>query len=441
LLCLQLSCLPGTGTMTVDFASLGRPETGGQGSPEAPSATCAAFQTTRCDAGPTVLARLKALCDGKQSCRIYTNDSIFSLPMPNGVPGCSASNASDPPELSGLVLAVRATGCAQGTGGGGNAWFRESLAGFLLTRGPHSWMGFSWIATHPLVWYPEWDVDFGEPLGPMTTTNGVATRQWSKISTSLNLSSFDATFTPTPSPPPAPPTPMMPWSATYNLSRSTTTFPDGNHSGPDNAVRVAVEARYGLVAFGWETDVCDTSQPPPSGSVARGACTYAGTEDALDAAAARLKAINPDVKVVLYRNTELGLSIYKDQCEKMFDAAFSGFYLKNASGLVINDHTAFPGDGVGRCPGSTQEQRGMDQYFTDFRNATAAAWFVDTVVGRVARSPHTDGVWFGASPHSLSAASHGCPTESHCALYCRPVSPRILTTRCPVCRPLCARRR
>ena len=37
---------------------------------------------------------------------------------------------------------------------------------------------------------------------------------------------------------------------------------------------------------------------------------------------------------------------------------------------------------------------GMDQYFTDFRNASAAAWFVDTVVGRVAHSPHTDGVWF-----------------------------------------------
>ena len=131
---LQLSCLPGTGTMTVDFASLGRPEMGNQGSPEAPSVTCAAFKTTRCDAGPSVLARLKALCDGKQSCRLYTNDSIFSLPMPANVPGCSASNASDPPQLSSLVLAVRAAGCAQGTGGGGNAWFRETLAGFLLTR-------------------------------------------------------------------------------------------------------------------------------------------------------------------------------------------------------------------------------------------------------------------------------------------------------------------
>ena len=49
----------------------------------------------------------------------------------------------------------------------------------------------------------------------------------------------------------------------------------------------------------------------------------------------------------------------------------------------------------------------MDQYFTDFRNASAAAWFVDTVVGRVARSPHADGVWFGAStPVALRGAPH-----------------------------------
>ena len=145
-----------------------------------------------------------------------------------------------------------------------------------------------------------------------------------------------------------------------------------------------------MVTFGWETEVCVTARPasPPR------ACTYAGTEAALDAAAARLKAINSDVKVVLYRNTELGLSIYKDQCEKMYDPAYSGYYLKNSSGAQINDRATFPGDGVSACPGEPHAAWGMDQYFTDFRNASAAAWFVDTVVGRVAHSPHTDGVWF-----------------------------------------------
>jgi hypothetical protein len=192
-------------------------------------------------------------------------------------------------------------------------------------------------------------------------------------------------------PEPLPPAPAMPWPSTYELSRSTMVFVDGNHTGPDNAARAAAEARYGMVTFGWETKVCATARPasPPR------ACTYAGTEAALDAAAARLKAINSDVKVALYRNTELGLSIYKDQCEKMYDPAYSGFYLKNSSGALINERAAFPGDGVSACPGEPPAGGWfMDQQFTDFRNASAAAWFVDTVVGRVARSPHADGVWF-----------------------------------------------
>jgi hypothetical protein len=42
------------------------------------------------------------------------------------------------------------------------------------------------------------------------------------------------------------------------------------------------------------------------------------------------------------RNTELGLSPYHDQCEKMYDPAFGGFWLQ-ANGTILND------------PGSTGE--------------------------------------------------------------------------------------
>ena len=187
---MQLSCLPGTGTMSVDFASLGRPSVGSSRSPSGPSINCAAFKTssTGCDAGPAVLARIKSLCDGKQSCRINTTDPIFAMLPPN-TPGCNNGNATDP-----LQLAVRATGCARGTGGGERAWFREALAGFLLTRGDHWWMGFGWIATNSPIYYPEWDVDYGVPLGPMTVEGNVATRQWTKISVRLNLDTMEADF-------------------------------------------------------------------------------------------------------------------------------------------------------------------------------------------------------------------------------------------------------
>ena len=69
-------------------------------------------------------------------------------------------------------------------------------AGFLLTRGDHSWFGFGWIYLNPLVWYPEWDVDYGVPLGPMTIVGNVASRNWTKISVALDLESLEATFHP-----------------------------------------------------------------------------------------------------------------------------------------------------------------------------------------------------------------------------------------------------
>ena len=49
------------------------------------------------------------------------------------------------------------------------------------------------------------------------------------------------------------------WPATWNLSRSTMTFPDGNHSGFANDERAALDARYGLVVYGWELRVCITA--------------------------------------------------------------------------------------------------------------------------------------------------------------------------------------
>lgn len=79
----------------------------------------------------------------------------------------------------------------------------------------------------------------------------------------------------------------------------------------------------------------------------------------------------------------------------MYDQAYAGFYLKYANGTLISERAAFPGGGVATCPGESRPGSwGMDQMFTDFRNGSAAAWFVDTVVGRVAQSPHADGVWF-----------------------------------------------
>ena len=190
----QLSCLPGTGTMTVDFASFGLPAIGGNTPAVRPgtgirTANCSSFVTnSSCDAGPAVLKQLKALCDGKQSCRLNTSPPVFTRPT---------SGACGDVPLSDLKLAVRATGCQFGTGSGVVFNFRERLAMFLLARGDHWWMGTGWIANYAPVMLPEWEVDYGTPEGNLTVgADGVITRRWSKMDVSLDTNTFEATFEP-----------------------------------------------------------------------------------------------------------------------------------------------------------------------------------------------------------------------------------------------------
>ena len=238
----ELSCLPGSGTISIDFASFGLPTVNSTGRfirPNGPSNNaywedtsttpstayevvannectlcthqeplcpvitvdstymmgvsvsdqpfscgvlhhCGAFAVNAsCDGGHSVLARVKALCDGKQYCKVDTGQ--FALPS-----GCPSSLAVP------LRLAIKASGCTQGTAYAG---FREKLASFLITRGTHSWMGNDWIAGNRPTWYQEWDVDYGEPLGEMVVHGTVASRQWSKMRVSFDCETFEANFT------------------------------------------------------------------------------------------------------------------------------------------------------------------------------------------------------------------------------------------------------
>jgi hypothetical protein len=195
----QLACLPGHGEMVIDFASFGLPIVATTAASSGTQrANCTTFaRNASCDAGPSVLARVKQLCDGKQSCRLNLHDPAFKLPAGCGGGGGAAATP--------LRLAVRASGCTQGTGGSAHSNFRESLAAFLLTRGDHAWFGHGFIGNNLPVWFPEWSVDYGAPLGPMeiNQVNGtggsmatVATRSWSKFDISLNLDTYEATFHP-----------------------------------------------------------------------------------------------------------------------------------------------------------------------------------------------------------------------------------------------------
>jgi hypothetical protein len=183
----------------------------------------------------------------------------------------------------------------------------------------------------------------------------------------------------------------MRWPATYQMNRSTCTFPDGNHSGFDNAARAAVTARYGLVTLGWQARICLNSRPSSDPAAP---CANAEAEAGLDEQAVRLKQLSPDTRVLVYRNTELGMSSFGQQCDKMYDPRYAGYWLRDArTGRPFNDPahaTQF-----GPClPSQNLSALRQDQFFRDFRNASSAADFVGSVVGAVARSPSVDGVWF-----------------------------------------------
>jgi hypothetical protein len=80
--------------------------------------------------------------------------------------------------------------------------FENDLAGFLLVRGPHAWLGFGWIGCNK-----EYDpratgfagVDYGEPNGVCAETapgSGVFTRQWSKAAVQFDCNTWTGTVTP-----------------------------------------------------------------------------------------------------------------------------------------------------------------------------------------------------------------------------------------------------
>jgi hypothetical protein len=179
------------------------------------------------------------------------------------------------------------------------------------------------------------------------------------------------------------------------------TFPDGNHSGFANDERAALDARYGLVVYGWELRVCLNAVV----SSPTAACSNSAAEWSMDEQARRVKAINPLTRVFHYRNTMQALSPFRDQCLKMHDASYGGFFLRQAdraTGPPINrvaDPRSLEPCQPSILPRGCRLPWGcraiqMDQYVTDFTNASAAAWFVDTVIGHAANSSTADGVWF-----------------------------------------------
>lgn len=70
----------------------------------------------------------------------------------------------------------------------------QSTAGFLILRGPYSWLGNGWLRGD-VQWDPVFLAQVGEPVGScVQTSSGVFTRQWTYGTTTLNCNTWSATI-------------------------------------------------------------------------------------------------------------------------------------------------------------------------------------------------------------------------------------------------------
>ena len=73
--------------------------------------------------------------------------------------------------------------------------FRRHLASFLITRGKFSFMGHTWLGANPPVWYREWDLDYGLPLGAMERRPGnVFMRRYTHCTVAIDCDTLEYEF-------------------------------------------------------------------------------------------------------------------------------------------------------------------------------------------------------------------------------------------------------
>jgi hypothetical protein len=74
--------------------------------------------------------------------------------------------------------------------------FEQDLSNFLLTRGPHAFLGHSWKGCSNEYLFPEpLNADYGEPTELCKeSTTGVFTRDWTKASVKMDCGSYTGTI-------------------------------------------------------------------------------------------------------------------------------------------------------------------------------------------------------------------------------------------------------
>jgi hypothetical protein len=156
------------------------------------------------------------------------------------------------------------------------------------------------------------------------------------------------------------------------LSTSVVSYFLGNTTGMNSAAELEAQAKFGIVGIGWQLNQAD--QP--------------GKLSQYELQTARaLKAIRPEIKVMVSRNTEAA-AFFWDSCrEKMQDPATVDFWTQCRGGEPCAQDWSAPGS-------RNHSSVVTPGYYYNYSNAAMVEWWVDEYVGSAVKEPLIDGIYW-----------------------------------------------
>jgi hypothetical protein len=104
-------------------------------------------------------------------------------------------------------------------------------------------------------------------------------------------------------------------------------------------------------------------------------------EDTLGEQAALIKAVNPKIRVYVYRNSELALNVFDNGAKVMYDPSKTNWFVLFPNGTIYNDS---------RIIGDYR----MDQFCWDHRNPDAQDYFVNYYIASGFNQSSVDGLFY-----------------------------------------------
>eukprot|EP00746_Dinoflagellata_sp_MGD_P042469 gnl/MRDRNA2_/MRDRNA2_20297_c0_seq1.p1 gnl/MRDRNA2_/MRDRNA2_20297_c0~~gnl/MRDRNA2_/MRDRNA2_20297_c0_seq1.p1 ORF type:complete len:375 (-),score=59.04 gnl/MRDRNA2_/MRDRNA2_20297_c0_seq1:276-1331(-) len=144
----------------------------------------------------------------------------------------------------------------------------------------------------------------------------------------------------------------------------------GNSTGMNSVEELAAEARFGIVGIGWQFN-----QVTP------------GHLEQYEIETARaLKALRPDIKVMVSRNTEAAAYFWDSCREKMTNPASRDFWTQCGDQPCAQDWSA---------PGSHNHSKTITPgYYFNYSNPRLVDWWVNEYIGGALNNSMIDGVYF-----------------------------------------------